>query len=126
MPVTYRLEPQRKLVIATCSGAISGRDVSGFFDELADKTEIDRTWRCLVDATDVESAEFTMRSIRAMIEHIGSDRLYRWRLAIAASLDLFYGLSRVYQILSSNAGSEVGVFRTVEEAERWLDQTAPE
>lgn len=126
MPITYSLEPERKLVVVNLSGAISGQDISRYFDELTSEAEVDRTWRCLIDATDVENAEFTMRSVKALIEHIGSDRLYRWRSAFAVSSDVIYGLTRGYQILSSIAGGEVGVFRTVEQAEQWLDQTQPD
>jgi hypothetical protein len=51
-------------------------------------------------------------------EHAGM--LTAYKLAIVAPQDLTFGMARMYQLFTERDAHQVGVFRTVTEAEAWL------
>lgn len=46
-------------------------------------------------------------------------------IAIVASDDLMFGMSRMFHAIQDNFGWTVGVFRTETEAHKWLEQQSP-
>jgi hypothetical protein len=42
------------------------------------------------------------------------------KIAIVASTDLSFGMSRMYEVFSGNLPQTIMVFRNLEEAEQWL------
>jgi hypothetical protein len=121
VPIHYELLPERRLVSVTYSGKVTSSDISDHFEKLARDDRIGPDWRCLVDATVVESAEFSFVSIRQLIREIGSDRLLSWPAAIVTESDLVYGLARIYLALMEVGGERIKVFRDLRAAEAWLD-----
>ena len=46
------------------------------------------------------------------------------KVALVASRDEFYGLGRMYEMLRDGSPIEIGVFRSLPEAEEWLGLAA--
>ena len=46
----------------------------------------------------------------------------RW--AIIASTDVVFGMARMYELLRGDASYEIRVFRSAEEAQRWVEESA--
>ena len=46
-----------------------------------------------------------------------------YKAALVVSRDLEYGLSRMYQVAVADLPAEIGIFRSLEEAKKWVMET---
>lgn len=78
--------------------------------------------RVVLDLRRVESVEATSDEIRhlSLRRPVVTQHGKPFRFAIVAPTDDLYGLSRMYQTLTSDLFFEVGVFRGMNEAKAWL------
>ncbi|MBN1867962.1 hypothetical protein JW916_11795 [Candidatus Sumerlaeota bacterium] len=135
MPIDYRIDHDRRLVIASARGVMTREDAFEYqreawsrpdvvgYDELLDMST--------VSGTELKSPE-EMRDLAVLAASTDVPGR-RTRLAIVVGKPLHYGLSRMYQAYRETAPSgmkEVGVFHSREEALQWLGRnvqtTAPE
>ena len=76
----------------------------------------------LTDLSALENGGFDYPTVERLAAE-NRDLIYRnrFRSAIVAPKPLDFGLSRIFQTLSSNPMVELQIFRTRSEAEAWLD-----
>ena len=110
------------MLITVASGTVTEHDLLDHLESHVEDPEIRPGMKEIVDLSEVTLLELPADSIRRLIdfELAHPEPFHEARMAIVAPHDLPYGLSRMYQILSDEAGAEVGVFRDRPEAERWL------
>jgi len=132
MPIIYRLDHARRIVIAVGYGRITDDDVFDYqhdvwsradvvgFDELIDWTQV----------TEVALPSASRVRILAAVSASMDNSAPQSRLAIVASSDFVYGLGRMFQAqrqLDANSTKVVGVFRTMADAIVFLGlEQAPE
>jgi hypothetical protein len=125
MPLNYRIDPKRRLVITRITGTLKDQemfeyqhtvwsrpDVAGF-DELVDLSGVIHIMLPSIER---------VRDLAELASEMGRGAPPS-KLAIAAPRDLEYGLSRMFEHHRENAGRDsrsVAVFRTVVEALEWL------
>jgi hypothetical protein len=93
------------------------------FAELEQLTPTDGELRVLIDESEIDAGLLGSPELRAMMARWeGSEGLReRARIAIYASSDLVYGLSRMAQAFGGTAAHErLAVFRTKDAAPDWL------
>lgn len=61
-----------------------------------------------------------LRSIARYNRELAPERGESWRVALVVSVDVAYGLSRMFAVYVESAPNEVEVFRSMAEAEDWL------
>jgi hypothetical protein len=125
MPIEYRIDHARRLVVATGHGAITDADVFGYqrevwsrpdvagYDELVDVSRVER----IVMPSPGRVRDLAELSASMDVPPGGS------RFAIVAPSDLTFGIGRMYETYRGLAGGEakkVSVFRTLDEALRFL------
>jgi hypothetical protein len=126
VPITYRVDHDRKLVVARGYGVFLAGDIFGYqrdvwsrddvagYDELVDMT--------YVSEVDLPSAQ-RIRDLASVAA--GMDvRSSPSRFAIVAPSDLIYGLGRMFQVYRESeprSSKAVGVFRTIAEAVAFLN-----
>jgi hypothetical protein len=125
MPIDYRIDHERRLVAAEGHGAISAQDLFAYQLEVWSRPDV-AGFSELMDMTDVQqvvepSGEgmHTLAELSARMDPSTGGG----RFAIVAPLDLAFGLGRMYQTyreLSGSGTKQVGVFRSLAEALRWL------
>ena len=132
MPIIYRLDHARHIVIAVGHGRITDDDVFDYqhdvwsradvvgFDELIDWTQV----------TEVALPSASRVRILAAVSASMDNSAPQSRLAIVAPSDFAYGLGRMFQAqrqLDANSTKVVGVFRTMADAIVFLGlKQAPE
>jgi len=121
MPITFRIDHDRRLVVARGYGTFAESDAFNYQQE-AWSDEAVAGYDELVDMTHVIDV---VTPSPARVQHLASiaarkDRpSIRSRFAIVAPTDLLYGLGRMlqtYRELEKDSTKEVGVFRTMKEA----------
>ncbi len=125
MPLTYRIDPERRLVIARGSGIMKDQDFFNYQREVWSRPEV-AGFDELVDMTNV--AQILLPSIERVrdLAELGADMAKGWpvsRLAIVAPGDLAFGLARLFDIARQSTtpgGKPVEVFRAMPDALAWL------
>ena len=124
MPITFVVDYERRRVSTRAEGVLTMADLiehgnaqllnrDPSYDELFDATG------ALVDLTQEEVKRLVSRTNETMRLHtVGAT-------AIVATQPVVYGLGRMYATLCESVGARVGVFRTIREAEAWLDGLKP-
>lgn len=80
----------------------------------------------LVDLRAVDGARMSSAGLRQLAGVFEAhEKGEPGRVAIVASSDLAFGLSRMYQAFRSQSMSEIRVFRDLDEACRWLELREP-
>lgn len=77
-----------------------------------------------IDHLQVKSApDISAADLNKIVDYLRSTMNIRgqgWKSAIVADSDLAFGMSRMYEQLADQLPYEIMVFRTLEEAEKWL------
>ncbi len=127
MPITYAINHDRKLVIATGLGAIVPKDVYDYQREVWSQPEV-VGYNEIVDFSAVEDIQYESGDRISEFARFSADMDRTGvisKLAIVAPADLSYGIGRMYQSyreLQGHTEKQVGVFRTMEDAEKWISE----
>ena len=126
MPITWTIDHDRGLVVATAAGVLTDEEVFKYQWEAWSKPEL-ATYHELIDMTGVERIELPsgerVGDLAKYSAAMDAAPLRSGRVAILAPSDVAYGLGRMYQAnRAMQPGSlvEVAVFRGRAEAEWWL------
>jgi hypothetical protein len=131
MPIDYRIDHERRLVLATAHDAITEDDLMGY-QQTAWSDPAVAGYGELVDMStvlDIETPSVSgIRRLAALSTRMDAAQ-GESRFAIVAPGDLAFGLARMYQVyreLEGGGRKQVCVFRTREDALAWLSGGVPE
>jgi hypothetical protein len=117
MAATYRLDPERRLMMVTLSGRVTGGDLDAFTEEVKRDAAHDPSWPALVDASELNPAGLSTQVLRT---RAAVPRRNPTRVAIVAPADVVFGLARMFQMMSEGRGNHIEVFRGMDDALAWL------
>lgn len=122
MPISYRIDVERGLVLTTASGTLTDDDILQLKDRLVRDPDFTPGMKELSDIRNIDALDVTPAGIRAMVQQDGKDseRITFQRLALVLSDDVAFGMARMYQTLTGSRMANVGVFRDIEQAKAWL------
>lgn len=125
MPMHYRIDAGRRLIVSRAVGTLTDVDVFAHQAEIASRTEL-AEFDELLDMSAVERIELpSIDRVRTLAAHSAATEPGpgAGRIAIVAPDDMSYGLGRMYQTYRHGDPSNtrhVGVFRTLPEALAFL------
>lgn len=121
MPVSYQIDQELALIRTRCTGDVAFTEVVDHFRSLESEASLPRKLDVLLDLTEMQSVpdsgqmDSVAREVGILVAKV------EWgSCAIAASGDLLFGMSRVFQALAESHFANLTVVRSLEEAERWL------
>ncbi len=131
MPIDYRIDHARRLVLVHGHGTVTDEEVFAYQREVWSRADVEG-FDELVDMTGVE--HIALPSVDRVQDlarlSAGMDTRSRAsRLAVVAPTDVAFGLGRMYQThreLDPRSTKQVGVFRTRAEALAFLGIDEPE
>jgi hypothetical protein len=125
MPIEYRIDSERRIVIAKGYGTFTHEDVLRYQQEVWSRPEL-AGYDELVDMSHVElitlSSTERLREVARLSARMDTHALAS-RFAIVAPTDLAFGLGRMYEAyrsLDEHSTRQVGVFRSLDEACEFL------
>ena len=122
MPISYVIDPPRNLIRTTATGVLTDEEVLSHKGAMAADPACRPGMLELSDVRSVSQLMVTASGIQAMVavdaEH--GPALSGHRLAIVASKDVVFGMARMYQNMTGDNVSGVGVFRDIPAAAEWL------
>jgi len=127
MPIAYRIDNKRRLVLTRGWGVLTDADVLAHKKQLAKDPLFDPTMPELSDVRSVERLDVTTAGVKAMVAYdvTNADRVAGHRMALVVASDEVFGMARMYGTRREPLGPGVGVFRDIDEAERWLTTDQP-
>lgn len=125
IPIEYRIDHERQLVLARGCGTLTDEDVFGYQREVWSRADV-VGYKELIDMSDVDHIALpSANRVRDLAQlSAGMDRASASSmLAIVARSDLAFGLGRMYQTyreLQVKSTKQVGVFRSLDDALAFL------
>ena len=122
MPVTYEIDPTKRLVISKLWGAVREEEVHEHNSRLRNDPKFDPSYKQLVDLTGITQVLVGT----GMINDTARDQFFNpgTPRAFAASSDATFGLARMFALRAEGGGQTIEVFRELARAEEWLGLTA--
>ena len=119
MPVTYKIDRKRKLVLSTALGLLTFHDASEYLGRLESDAHFSAGHGHLWDFAEVREVAFKDDEIAGLAGRPAFSASARH--AFVAPSDLAYGLARRFESYLELAGvTRVETFRDRDEALRWL------
>ena len=124
MPIKFSIVKDQKLVISTFTGDVNDSELLTSYDRLINNQEF-----MIVEneVADMRNAQMTRVSATALfsLSKLVQDHLNKqkkpFKTAVIAPKSLPYGLSRQYEMYSEKSPESVRVFKTLNEAYKWLE-----
>ena len=119
MPVSFKIDKERKLVICTVFGELVDADGPTGQRLLLEDPDFDPSFSQLLDLTQVTKVDMDAETVRTLARTsvFSSDA----RRALVANSAVLFGFARMFELLREPVGgAPVQVFRSREEALHWL------
>jgi hypothetical protein len=118
VPATYRLEPDKRVVVTRFSGDVSDEDLLQHSASLAADSAFESSFNQIVDTRGVSNVGVTAEGIRELagVTPFSPES----RRAIIADSDVVFGLSRIFELSTGADSDHFRVCRTPEDALDWL------
>jgi hypothetical protein len=119
MPASYSIDPMRRLVSGRAWGVMTNEDLRAYYRDLVADPHFVPSFRQLMNLDDV--TEFAVKPWT--IAEVAAWPAYEAgaRRAVVAHSDVAFGMARMFSMHAERARQNIRVFRTVHEAEEWLD-----
>jgi hypothetical protein len=126
MPVTYHIDKDNSLIRTRCTGPVTIEEVINHFHVLERDPDCPDHLDVLLDLSE-ETSIPKKENLQDVAREIGRirSRVQFGTCAIAACTDALFGMSRMFEVLAEQYFRETRVFRTVSEAEAWLNSQRP-
>jgi hypothetical protein len=124
MPVDFKIDTERRLIVATVFDEISDTDIIEALHSSVNDPDFEPGFNVLSDHTQVTRA-ITTEQVKLMVDHMEllSDRLAGARLAVVTNSPASYGMMRMLSVYAERVPMELQIFRDADEANRWLAST---
>ena len=126
MPIEYRIDHERRIVLAKGRGVFTDQDAFGYQREVWTRPDV-AGYHELIDMSEITSIPLPVAGRVRDLAHLSAGMdgpaTPGTKFAIYAPTDETYGLGRMYQTyreLQDGSSKEVGVFRTFDEALAFL------
>jgi hypothetical protein len=118
MPIVHTIDAARRIVRSRLWDVVTESDAWGSAAVLMNDPSFDPTFAQLADMRDVIDIEVTTNTVR----ELAIMRLFapESRRALVVASDFQYGIGRMTTTFAEAGDQQVAVFRSVDEAERWL------
>ena len=115
MPISYRIDPDARLVRTVATGVLTDAELLEHKEQLAADPAFEAGMHQISDVRGVERLEVSAVGVRSFVSNDDrhAARFAGHRMAIVANSDVVFGMARMYQTMSR---VKVGVFRDMHEA----------
>lgn len=122
MPITYRVDREHKVVLATAKGILTDADLRAHLGTLTADTEVQPGFNELYDLREVREVEITTSSVEDVTGFIHEieQHFKESKTAFVASDHNTAEVSYLYELLRTNVAATVRLFHDLTAAREWL------
>jgi len=116
------IEKEKKLALITASGRVNAIELKEIFIAVVSHMDWQAGFNMLCDYRKIENFDVSSRDIDEITEWQGSidELIGNGRCAVVAARDSVFGMSRMWEMLSSERAQQIRVFRCLDDARSWL------
>ena len=119
MPICYKIDKDRKLVLSTGSGFVTKMEALAHQDQVLNDPDFDPSFSQLADFAQLTNTDIGMSDLGTFAQRDAFS--ISSRRAIIVSGDIAYGFAKIFELYRQLAGAHgIRVFRTSDEAWNWL------
>lgn len=118
MPVSYSVNPVLRMVFTRAEGILTEPETTDLYRKIKADPAFDPGFSQLCDLTVVEEIQTSAPFLRELARQ--SIFAHGARRAFVTSQLFHFGLARMLQSFCELEGTEIGVFKSMAEAEEWL------
>lgn len=120
--VSYRIDPDRRLIVVTYIGAVTFADIVATQQMARADPAFDPAFGVLMDGLHADFSALTAQDLAKIASRTPSSQ--GGRRAIVVNTQLNYGLARMFGSISETQGRNfpVALFDNLEDALRWLNE----
>jgi hypothetical protein len=121
VPVTYKIDADKRTVRTKCIGRVTLHEVINHFRTLQQDSNCPDCLDVFLDLSEVESLPETVQlsTVVSEMKRIMSQVRFN-ACAILASRDAVFGMMRVFEVMAKECFRVTCTFRVADEAEAWL------
>ena len=123
MPIKSWIEKDKKRVMAIVSGSFSIEDILININNTIEDPDFEKGFNILSDHTKIESV-ITTEQARMTASHL--ERLSKYfansKWAVVTKKEVSIGMMRMLSVFLENIPIHLEVFKSLDEAEKWLDK----
>src|SRR5262245_56330965 len=121
MPITYEIDPGRRLIVTKCVGATALTEVLQHFEQLINDPACPPVLNVLLDLTEMTAVPDSGQLHAAATATAEASRHVQFdHCAIVAASEPTRGLAMVWQMFAQQSFRAAETSRTAEEARAWL------
>jgi hypothetical protein len=126
MPVTCEIDSEAGLVRTTFRGQVDIEEVVRALEDVLHRPDFRPGLNGIVDLRegDIDTQARDVKRLATMMERYRA-QIGKSRTAIVVARDVTYGMARMYQAYAESTSIETMVFRSLDDAHRWLAESAP-
>ena len=122
MPISFRYDPDRDLILSTFSGFVSQQDLLGFIDSVHTNEHFRTTANELIvtentTGTDMDADLLLLISQRSQELSVTTPDK---KIALVPTTELDFGFARMYKTMAEKTLWQIEIFRDRDEALVWL------
>ncbi len=118
MPLSYTIDVRGHIVYGRGWAEVTEADIVNIRERLTTDSQFSPTFMQLLDLSEVTSLGIRWANVRSLVSEDPFDASAR--RAIVAPATAVYGSTRMYELYAEESMPNISVFRTAEEAGRWL------
>jgi len=121
MPILYQIDPATHFIHTRCVGDTTLEDARDHLQTLQEDPMCPEWLNVLLDLTETTSVPDS-DELRIVSEEIGRVRGIRFNACAIFTMDEhFFGMARMFAVFARNHFQAMHVFRTLDNASKWLD-----
>ena len=121
MPITYEIDPGRRLIVTKCVGDTALTEVLQHFEQLINDPDCPPVLNVLLDLTDMTAVPDSGQLHAAAAATAEASRHVQFdHCAIVAASEPTRGIAMIFQTFAQQSFGSAETFRTSEEARVWL------
>lgn len=123
MPVVSRIDKTHNTIIRTVTGGLTVSDIAHAFSESLSDPDFRKDMHVVWDLSEADVSQISSKQLVEAVEYIGAHTGSRgadYKIAIVASKDINFAVSRMFEGYGSSLPVSINVFRSREDALAWI------
>ena len=122
MPIKTVIDKKTGVMIRTVTGEITFEEIKSSYEASLTHPDFQNDMHVIWDVRDADASKFHRRDIMRISRYFETQLKDRadYKAAVVVSRDLESDLTKVYQVAAADLYPEIGIFRSLEEAKKWL------
>ena len=122
MPVKTVIDNKTGVMIRTVTGEITFEEIKSSYEASLTHPDFQMNMQVIWDVRDADASKFQRRDIIRIARYFETQLKDRadYKAAVVVSRDLESDLTKVYQVAAADLSPKIGIFRSLEEAKKWV------